>query len=306
MAFFEENDDFEVVHPAGPLEVRVEQKLGLLNWNFEELNMQLDAQLEKYRGLVLTTEQMSEAKKLRASLNNLAKKINDRKIEVKKEFCQPYAEFEEQAKVLIGKIKDVSGGIDAQIKDYEGSKKEEKRKRIEAWWAENGKQTVELEKIWKDSWLNTTCSDEKWMRELEAEKVRISNDIYTLSLMADKERPEKLDFLLREYMKTLDVRRTTDAGEESERAAEQARIEKERLEQERLREEEKRAEKAAKPEPQPVPEANEAHELGPDDYLYSPTFKLIDLTYSQAMDLTNYMKKNGLRFVSVAKERREK
>ena len=306
MAFFEENDDFEVVHPAGPLEVRVEQKLGLLNWNFEELNMQLDAQLEKYRGLVLTTEQMSEAKKLRASLNNLAKKINDRKIEVKKEFCQPYAEFEEQAKVLIGKIKDVSGGIDAQIKDYEESKKEEKRKRIEAWWAENGKQTVELEKIWKDSWLNTTCSDEKWMRELEAEKVRISNDIYTLSLMADKERPEKLDFLLREYMKTLDVRRTTDAWEESERAAEQARIEKERLEQERLREEEKRAEKAAKPEPQPVPEANEAHELGPDDYLYSPTFKLIDLTYSQAMDLTNYMKKNGLRFVSVAKERREK
>lgn len=306
MAFFEENDDFEVVPPAGPLEVRVEQKLGLLNWNFEELNMQLDAQLEKYRGLVLTTEQMSEAKKLRASLNNLAKKINDRKIEVKKEFCQPYAEFEEQAKVLIGKIKDVSGGIDAQIKDYEESKKEEKRKRIEAWWAENGKQTVELEKIWKDSWLNTTCSDEKWMRELEAEKVRISNDIYTLSLMADKERPEKLDFLLREYMKTLDVRRTTDAWEESERAAEQARIEKERLEQERLREEEKRAEKAAKPEPQPVPEANEAHELGPDDYLYSPTFKLIDLTYSQAMDLTNYMKKNGLRFVSVAKERREK
>lgn len=306
MAFFEENDDFEVVPPAGPLEVRVEQKLGLLNWNFEELNMQLDAQLEKYRGLVLTTEQMSEAKKLCASLNNLAKKINDRKIEVKKEFCQPYAEFEEQAKVLIGKIKDVSGGIDAQIKDYEESKKEEKRKRIEAWWAENGKQTVELEKIWKDSWLNTTCSDEKWMRELEAEKVRISNDIYTLSLMADKERPEKLDFLLREYMKTLDVRRTTDAWEESERAAEQARIEKERLEQERLREEEKRAEKAAKPEPQPVPEANEAHELGPDDYLYSPTFKLIDLTYSQAMDLTNYMKKNGLRFVSVAKERREK
>lgn len=306
MAFFEENDDFEVVPPAGPLEVRVEQKLGLLNWNFEELNMQLDAQLEKYRGLVLTTEQMSEAKKLRASLNNLAKKINDRKIEVKKEFCQPYAEFEEQAKVLIGKIKDVSGGIDAQIKDYEESKKEEKRKRIEAWWAENGKQTVELEKIWKDSWLNTTCSDEKWMRELEAEKVRISNDIYTLSLMADKERPEKLDFLLREYMKTLDVRRTTDAWEESERAAERAKIEKERLEQERLREEEKRAEKAAKPEPQPVPEANEAHELGPDDYLYSPTFKLIDLTYSQAMDLTNYMKKNGLRFVSVAKERREK
>jgi hypothetical protein len=286
------------------LEVRVEQKLGILNWNFEELNRQLDVQLEKYRGLTFTDDQMPEAKKTRAALNKVAKEINDRKIAVKKEFCAPYTEFEEQAKQLIRKINDVSGEIDAQVKDYEEQQRADKRKRIEEWWAENGRHTVELEKIWKDSWLNTTCSDEKWKRELEAEKVRISNDIYTLSLMADKDRPEKLDFLLREYMKTLDVRRTTDAWEESERAAEQARIEKERLEQERQQREAKRAEVAAKPAPVEAPELKA--EKGPDDYLYSPTFKLIDLTYSQAMDLTNYMKKNGLRFVSVAKERREK
>ena len=286
------------------LEVRVEQKLGILNWNFEELNRQLDVQLEKYRGLTFTDDQMPEAKKTRAALNKVAKEINDRKIAVKKEFCAPYTEFEEQAKQLIRKINDVSGEIDAQVKDYEEQRRADKRKRIEAWWAENGKHTVDLEKIWKDNWLNTTCSDEKWMHELEAEKVRISNDIYSLSLMADKERPEKLDFLLREYMKTLDVRRTTDAWEESERAAEQARIEKERLEQERQQRESKRAEMDAKPAPAETSEPKS--EKGPDDYLYSPTFKLIDLTYSQAKGLENYMKKNGLRFVSVAKERREK
>lgn len=286
------------------LEVRVEQTLGILNWNFEELNRQLDVQLEKYKGLTFTDDQMPEAKKTRAALNKVAKEINDRKIAVKKEFCAPYTEFEEQAKQLIRKINDVSGEIDAQVKDYEEQRRADKRKRIEAWWAENGKHTVELEKIWKDSWLNTTCSDEKWKQELEAEKVRISNEIYTLSLMADKERPEKLDFLLREYMKTLDVRRTTDAWEESERAAKQAEIEKERLEQERQQREAKRAEVAANPAPVEAPEPKA--EKGPEDYLYSPTFKLIDLTYSQAMDLTNYMKKNGLRFVSVAKERREK
>ena len=286
------------------LEVRVEQKLGILNWNFEELNRQLDVQLEKYRGLTFTDDQMPEAKKTRAALNKVAKEINDRKIAVKKEFCAPYTEFEEQAKQLIRKINDVSGEIDAQVKDYEEQRRADKRKRIEAWWAENGKHTVDLEKIWKDNWLNTTCSDEKWKQELEAEKVRISNDIYSLSLMADKERPEKLDFLLREYMKTLDVRRTTDAWEESERAAEQARIEKERLEQERQQRESKRAEMDAKPAPAETSEPKS--EKGPDDYLYSPTFKLIDLTYSQAKGLENYMKKNGLRFVSVAKERRER
>ena len=38
------------------LEVRIEQKLGILNWNFEELNRQLDVQLEKYRGLTFTDD----------------------------------------------------------------------------------------------------------------------------------------------------------------------------------------------------------------------------------------------------------
>ena len=121
--------------------------------------------------------------------------------------------------------------------------------------------------------------------------------------MADKDDPKKLDFLLREYMKTLDVRKTTDAWEETVRAAERARVEKERLEQERLRREAERAELTAKPTPQEVSEPKT--EKGPEDYLYSPTFKLIDLTYEQAMALTSYMKAKGLRFVSIAKERRE-
>ena len=288
------------------VEFKVDQHPGELIGNFEELNAWMDAQLDKYRGLVFTDDQMADAKKTRAALNRVAKELNDRKLSVKNEFCAPYFVFEDQVKQLIGKVKEVNEGIESQIRAYESAQKDEKRKRIEAWWAENGRHTVELEKIWKDSWLNTTCSDEKWMRELKAEKVRISNDIYTLSLMADKERPEKLDFLLREYMKTLDVRRTTDAWEEAERAAERAKIEKERLEQERLREEEKRAETAAKPAPQPVPETNEEQEPEPDDYLYSPTFKMIDLTFKQAMDLTNYMRSNGLRFESIAKEKRRK
>ena len=108
------------------LEVRVEQKLGLLNWNFEELNQQLDSQLEKYRGMTFTDDQMPEAKKTRAALNKVAKEINDRKLAVKREFCAPYEQFEDQAKILIGKIKQVSGEIDQQVKDYEESKKQKK------------------------------------------------------------------------------------------------------------------------------------------------------------------------------------
>ena len=288
------------------LEVRVEQQLGLLNWNFEELNAQLDEQLEKYRGLTFTDDQMPEAKKTRAALNKVATEINNRKISVKKEFCAPYEQFEAQAKVLINKIKDVSGAIDRQVKDYEESKKEEKRKRIEAWWAENGKRTVPIEKIFDERWLNTTCSDSKWQDELDTIKVRITNQIHTITMMAEDVGPEKLDLMLTEYMKHLSIDDAVKAWKDHVEAVKRAEQEKERLEQERLRKEAEQAEMAAKPEPQPVPEANEAHELGPDDYLYSPTFKVVDLTFQQAMDLTNYMKTNGIKFISIAKERRKK
>ena len=112
--------------------------------------------------------------------------------------------------------------------------------------------------------------------------------------------------MLTEYMKRLSLDDAVKAWKDHEEAIKRAIQEKERLEQERLRKEAEQAEMAAKPEPQPAPEANEAHELGPDDYLYSPTFKVVDLTFQQAMDLTNYMKTNGIKFISIAKERRKK
>ena len=288
------------------VEFKVDQHPGELIGNFEELNAWMDAQLDKYRGLVFTDDQMADAKKTRAALNRVAKELNDRKLSVKNEFCAPYFVFEDQVKQLIGKVKEVNEGIDSQIRAYENARKEEKRKRIEAWWAENGKRTVPIEKIFDERWLNTTCSDSKWQDELDTIKVRITNQIYTISMMSEDVGKEKLELMLTEYMKRLSIDDAVKAWKGHVEAVKRAEQEKERLEQERLREEGKRAETAAKPEPQPVPETNEEHEPGPDDYLYSPTFKMIDLTFKQAMDLTNYMRSNGLRFESIAKEKRRK
>lgn len=285
------------------LEVRVEQKLGLLNWNFEELNAQLDSQLEKYRGLTFTDDQMPEAKKTRAALNKVAKEINDRKIAVKREFCAPYEQFEDQAKILIGKIKQVSGEIDQQVKDYEESKKEKKRRQIEDWWFENGKRTIPLEQIWDPRWLNTTYGDD-WKLDLIRIKEKTSSDLSTITTLKDAAHPEKIDFLIEHYMNTLDLSATLAEWDAHVKAQEKAKEERERIERERQQREAYRAEMAAKraEEPAPAPEETD----GQDAYLYSPTFKLIDLTYQEAMDLTKYMKDHQLRFVSVSKEKRRK
>lgn len=286
------------------LEVRVEQKLGLLNWNFEELNAQLDAQLEKYRGLTFTDDQMPEAKKTRATLNRVAKEINDRKIAVKKEFCEPYERFEDQAKILIGKIKDVSGAIDQQVKDYETAKKDAKRKQISDWWKLNGDANVPIEKVFDERWLNTTCSDARWKSELEETKTRIRNQIYTITMMAEDVGPEKLDFLLAEYMKKLSLEDAVSAWKEHEEAVKRAAQEKERIERERLQREAERAEIVTETQPQATAEPEP--QLGREDYLYSPTYKMIDLTIEQAKELIRFFNDNHLQFEVLAKEKRRK
>ena len=112
--------------------------------------------------------------------------------------------------------------------------------------------------------------------------------------------PEKVDFLITNYMQTLDVSASLAAWERQEEAKRRAEEEKARMEAERQAREE-RARQQAETKPQ-----EETTEPGPNDFLYSPTFKMIDLTYGEAMDLTNYMKARGLKFESIAKEKRRK
>lgn len=123
----------EQAQVSSELEVRVESKVGLLNWNFEQLNEQLDIQLKKYQGLQFSSEEMQEAKKTRASLI-VAKQLNDEKIKRKKEFCKPYDDFADQVKQLTTKIKACSDDIDVQIKAYEEARKAEKKKEIKEYW----------------------------------------------------------------------------------------------------------------------------------------------------------------------------
>ena len=116
------------------------------------------------------------------------------------------------------------------------------------------------------------------------------------------------EFMITEYMKTLDVQTCLDRWNEqieAERRAEEAKARAEAIRLAREEETRKRAEMAAqraaeesRPTPQEAPD--------PRDFLYSPTFKMIDLTYDQAMDLTNYFKTKGLKFMSISKEKRRK
>lgn len=286
-------------------------ELGVIETNLNELEAYVNESLKKYHGLVYTDDQIKDAKTDRRNLNNLGKAINDWRIRQEREFNEPFAAVKAQCNRVVGQIKEVSGEIDSQVKAYEQSKKEQKKQQIADYWDEIKLHDIPLEQIFDERWLNVTCSEKEWKTALDRRKERISMDLASFANYADA---KMCEFMITEYMKTLDVQTCLDRWNEqieAERRAEEAKARAEAIRLAREEETRRRAEMAAQraaEESRPAPQEDPAPQGAPDprDFLYSPTFKMIDLTYDQAMALTNYFKENDLKFMSISKEKRRK
>lgn len=274
-----------------------EKRIGDLQWNFEDLNKALDNKLAVYRALVYSADQINEAKKDRAALNSLKKTINDRRLELKKEFCEPYDKFAEQVKQLTTKIDTASGSIDSQIKAYEQQEKDYKRKRITEWWEVNGAKLyhVPIESVWNDKFLNKGCSDSAWQKELTLRAEQIDRDLDAISHIPDT---DKLNFCVPEYLKRLDLGATLAAWEEKLEADRKAAELKERMERERAeREAQRQAEQARKAEERAQQVQNEAVQAYDEPF---PEYITVDMrvrgTREQIVALGEFMKTNGIAF----------
>lgn len=286
-------------------------ELGVIETNLNELEAYVNENLAKYQGTVYTDEQIKDAKTDRKNLNKLGKAINDWRIRQEREFNEPFAPIKEQCNRIVGRIEETSGEIDSQVKAYEQIQKDQKKELITAYWDEIKIHDIPLEKIFDDRWLNTTFSEKEWKAALNQRKERITADLASFANYADA---KMCEFMITEYMKTLNVQTCLDRWNEkieAERRAEEAKARAEAIRLAREEETRKRAEMAAQraaEESRPAPQEDPAPQEAPDprDFLYSPTFKMIDLTYDQAMDLTRYFKKNDLKFMSISKEKRRK
>lgn len=275
------------------LELQVNQQVGLLNWNFEELNKQLDVELKRFDGLVITEDEIKTGKAMRASLNNLAKAIEAKRREVKKEFCAPYDEFESQTKVLTQKINRVSLGIDAQIKDFEEKEKQAKKQEIFDYFASLNFRLVPIEKLWDEKWLNKGCSEKSWKEQLSAKIEKIKVDLAIISQM-EAEDKETLKAM---YLDCLDVstaKHRYDEQVERKRKLEEARKAAELRRQEA---EPVNVQIYQKPAETPVSGGEKVEEL------YTRAFRVVGCTRQQIIDLGNFMNAHGIRFEKIEEEK---
>lgn len=163
------------------------KNIGEISINFDELKKELEQSLFKYKDILVTEENLASAKKDKAMLNKVSKAINDRKIELKREFLAPYEVIENQIKELIGMISEVSTAIDLQVKVFEENDKNKKKEEIQKMWdniiSQHPLPFLTLDACFKDKWLNKTVTLANIMSEMEEFIQKISQELKLLEEM---------------------------------------------------------------------------------------------------------------------------
>lgn len=170
----------------------VKLESGVAIFNYDELKGFLTEKLDEYKNYAVTSENLKDAKKDRAYLNNLTKAIDSKRIEVKKEIMKAYDDvFEPQCKELTTLIKDASKTIDVQIKAIEDAEKERirllaeenlrrKEGSIVTLWKAVGYEWVKLETIKDVRWLGENMTEDEIKSEMEKKVDTIKLEVETL------------------------------------------------------------------------------------------------------------------------------
>lgn len=189
-----------------------------VQWNFDQLKAELSESLERYRGRVYTADTIQEAKKDRANLNRLAKAINDKKIEMKRQYLQPYEAFETQIKELLAMVDEHNSSIDAQIKDFDEARKAEKLELCKEVYAEKFGDLCDLvpfDRVFNKKWLNVSTTAKAIEEDCALIAARLRSGLVAINMMESPYKEQVKDYFLR----TFDL---SGAIAESKRLEEQA------------------------------------------------------------------------------------
>lgn len=128
--------------------------------NEKELKDRVTKSLAKYQNLIITADNVKDAKDARAELNKLDKQINDTKIAIHNKFDEPYNVFNEVIKGLRKQVSDTVEPISAGIKELDEQEREARRQAVLADIKEMApKYEVKPDDIeFDESWLNKSLS----------------------------------------------------------------------------------------------------------------------------------------------------
>lgn len=205
-------------------------------WNKDEVTAALNEMLSAYKGRQYTEDEIKDAKKDRASVNNIKNSLTAARRRVDQMYKEPVAAFDADIKELCGVADAVAGAIDDQVKQVEEARRADKRAQFEdAYNAAVGDDLaplISLDKIFDPRWLNASMAFSAGKQELltRIETCRAEIDTLRTTCGEDFETVERVylrDLSIRdalaEYKRITDTREAQRRAEEAREAAEAAR-----------------------------------------------------------------------------------
>lgn len=177
--------------------------------NFEEIKKDLTTALQEYKDFSVDEKNYAEAKTKRATLNKFDKSLNNARIDIKKQYLEPYTNFENQIKELTSLVAEVSTTIDNGIKAIDEREKNAKRLDIELFYKELNI-PIKLDKVYKVEWENKSYKIDDIHDEILQLKAQVDKDLDYLDRFVAND-----DIMLKAriratYLETLDLLGTID------------------------------------------------------------------------------------------------
>ena len=153
------------------LELTINQTMGVITGNFEEIKKSLETEMAVYETKQFAEEDKQKAKGDLADLRKLRKAVNDRKVEVKKEYMKPYEVFVEEKKAEIQNL--YNELVEEELHDY-----------------------IPLEKIYGEKWTNASTTMKSIREEINLKAMQTRQDIATIKAMKSEKEEQALNLYM--------------------------------------------------------------------------------------------------------------
>ena len=215
----------ELVIKENDLELVISEKLlGSLTTNAKEIRDTVKERLPMFDISNYSEDDIGKAKLDKASLNKASKALNNKRIEIEKEFMKPFAEFKDVINETVKLISECSSKIDNVVKQSDLKYKENKKKIIRTYFDERNTNLVDFDKVFKEAWLNKTIKEKNVFVDLEQILASIKKDIEVIESMA-----EDFNVLKTFYLDSLNINSTIQYANRLREQREVARQTKEEI-----------------------------------------------------------------------------
>lgn len=214
-------------------------ELGTLTTNAIAIRDKVKELLVNYTAENYTEDNIDKAKEDKAMLNTTSKKLNDKRIELEKQFMSPFNEFKDVITETTTMIKEASSQIDFIVKEVENKAKEQKRIEIQKIYDELvGKEAISsiinLEMLFDERYLNKTFEIGKVEKDLfdkirkivaDLEAIKNLNSKHELALKSQYLKEFDLGKIILENNRLNDLEQKTEIVEEKKEEIKEAKIE---------------------------------------------------------------------------------